>query len=100
MGQRPDLPPLPYRARPPQVLLGVGAQLVVSCAAALAGPLGGAPARSLLFPGAAGPGGGRARLGLWLAAAAAAAGSVGSARRPLPSSAETLAACAAALALI
>src|SRR3954463_8428695 len=84
MGQRPDIPPLPYRARPPQVLLGVGALLVVSCAAALAGALGGEPAR----------------IGLLLAAAAAAAGAVGGAGRPLPGSAETLAACAVALALI
>src|SRR5436305_824661 len=84
MGQRPDIPPFPYRARPPQVLLGVGALLVVSCAAALAGALGGEPAR----------------VGLVLAAAAAAAWSVRSALRPLPSSAETLAACAVALALI
>src|SRR3954465_4247427 len=97
MEQRPDIPPFPYRARPPQVLLGVGALLVVSCAAALAGALGGEPGRVGVGPAA---GGEPARVGLVLAAAAAAAWSVRSALRPLPSSAETLAACAVALALI
>jgi hypothetical protein len=43
------LPPLPYRARPPQVLLGVGAVLVVSAAAAVASTYGGSPARALLL---------------------------------------------------
>src|SRR5215217_3966450 len=43
------LPPLPYRARPPQVLLGVGAVLVVSAAAAVVSAYGGAPARGLLL---------------------------------------------------
>ena len=42
-------PPLPYRARPPQVLLGVGAVLLVSAGAALASAHGGAPARLLLL---------------------------------------------------
>jgi hypothetical protein len=41
--------PLPYRARPPQVLLGVGAVLLVSAGAALASAHGGAPARLLLL---------------------------------------------------
>ena len=40
------LPPLPYRARPPQVLLGVGAVLLVSAGAAVASAYGGAPARA------------------------------------------------------
>ena len=43
------LPPLPYRARPPQVLLGVGAVLLVSAGATVASAYGGAPARLLLL---------------------------------------------------
>jgi hypothetical protein len=41
--------PLSYRARPPQVLLGVGAVLLVSAGAALASAHGGSPARLLLL---------------------------------------------------
>ena len=76
-------PPLPYRARPPQVLLGVGAVLVVGAAAALVSAYGGGPARGLL-----------------LALAAAAGGSsLGAARRGLRSSEEVLAGCATGIAL-
>src|SRR4051812_5494125 len=76
-------PPLPYRARPPQVLLGVGAVLVVGAAAALVSAYGGGPARGLL-----------------LALAAAAGGlSLSAARRGLRSSEEVLAACATGIAL-
>jgi hypothetical protein len=52
MGQPVDtapLPPLPYRARPPQVLLGIGAVLVVCAAAALVSAYAGGPARALLL---------------------------------------------------
>ncbi|SOD98851.1 SCO7613 C-terminal domain-containing membrane protein [Blastococcus haudaquaticus] len=77
-------PPLPYRARPPQVLLGVGAVLLVSAAATVASAYGGGPVRVLL-----------------LALAAVAAGaSLRAARSRLRSSEETLAASAAALALV
>jgi hypothetical protein len=76
-------PPLPYRARPPQVLLGVGAVLLVSAGAAVASAYGGTPIRLLLF-----------------AVAAAVAGfSLRSARVGLRSSEETLAAAAAGLAV-
>jgi hypothetical protein len=77
------LPPLPYRTRPPQVLLGVGAVLLVSAGATLASAYGGALVRTALVALAAG----------------AAAGSVRAARSGLRSSAETLAASAAGLAL-
>ena len=77
------LPPLPYRARPPQVLLGVGAVLLVSAGAAVASAYGGAPARLLLLA----------------VAATAAAFSLRAARTGLTSSEETLAACATGLAL-
>jgi hypothetical protein len=77
------LPPLPYRTRPPQVLLGVGAVLLVSAGAAVASAYGGAPVRLLL-----------------MALAATAAGfSVRAARSRLRSSAETLAASAVGLAV-
>ncbi|CAA9224701.1 MAG: hypothetical protein AVDCRST_MAG52-698 [uncultured Blastococcus sp.] len=78
------LPPLPYRARPPQVLLGVGAVLLVSAGAAIASAYGGGPVRALLL----------------VLAAAAAGSSVRAARSRLRSSQETLAASAAALALV
>jgi hypothetical protein len=75
------LPPLPYRARPPQVLLGVGAVLLVSAGAAVASAYGGGPARLLL-----------------LTLAATAAGlSLRAAWTGLRSSEEILAACAAGL---
>jgi hypothetical protein len=76
-------PPLPYRVRPPQVLLGVGAVLLVGAGAAVASAYGGVPARVLL---------------LALAAAAAAA-SLRADRGRLRSSEETLAASAAGLAI-
>jgi len=78
------LPPLPYRARPPQVLLGVGAVLLVSAGAAVASAYGGWPVRVLLL----------------VLAAVAAAASLRAAHSRLRSSEETLAASAAALALI
>jgi hypothetical protein len=75
------LPPLPYRTRPPQVLLGVGAVLLVSAGAALASRYGGGPARLLL-----------------LALAVTAAGfSLRAAWTRLRSSEEILAACATGL---
>src|SRR3954453_17561247 len=77
------VPPLPYRARPPQVLLGVGAVLVISAAAAVVGAYGGIAAR---FP-------------LPLLAVAAAGGSLLASLQALRSTEETLAACAAGLAL-
>src|SRR5687767_2325839 len=76
-------PPLPYRARPPQVLLGVGAVLLVSAGAAVASAYGGGPARVLLLA----------------LAAATAWFSVRAARTGLRSSEETLAASTAGLAL-
>ena len=77
------LPPLPYRTRPPQVLLGVGAVLLVSAGGAVASAYGGGLARLLL-----------------LALAAATAGfSLRAARGGLRSSEETLAASTAGLAL-
>jgi hypothetical protein len=75
--------PLPYRARPAQVLLGVGAVLLVSAGAAVASAYGGLPARLLLVA----------------LAAAAATFSVRAARAGLRSSEETLAASAAGLAV-
>jgi hypothetical protein len=77
------LPPVPYRARPPQVLLGVGAVLLVSAGATLASAYGGSPARLLLL----------------VLAAATAWFSLRAARSRLRSSEETLAASAAGLAL-
>ena len=74
--------PLPARLRPPQVLLGVGAVLLV--AAGLAGP-------SLA--------GGAARLGLLLLALVAGCASAWAARARLRSTEEACAAAAAALAL-
>lgn len=76
--------PLPYRARALQVLLGVGAVLVVSGAAALAGSGGGSVAR----------------VPLAFLAVPPAALSVYAARRGLRATEETLAACAAGLALV
>jgi hypothetical protein len=77
------LPPLPYRARPPQVLLGVGAVLLVSAGAAVASAYGGTVARVLLLP----------------LAAVAAGFAVRAARARLRSSEEVLAASAAGLAV-
>ena len=77
--------PLPahYRVRPPQVLLGVGAVLLVSAGAAVASTWGGAPVRLLL-----------------IALAVAIAGlSFRAARAGLRSSEETLAAAAAGLGI-
>ena len=76
-------PPLPYRARPPQVLLGVGAVLLLSAGATVASAYGGGPARLLLF----------------VLAAIAAAFSLRAGRTHLTSSEEILAACATGLAL-
>ncbi|GAA3161495.1 hypothetical protein GCM10010531_11450 [Blastococcus jejuensis] len=76
-------PPLPYRVRPPQVLLGVGAVLLVSAGATLASAHGGPWARALLL----------------VLAVVAAAVSVLAARARLRSAPEVLAATAAALAL-
>lgn len=82
VAERPS-PPLPSRARPPQVLLAVGAVLLVSAGAAVASASGGTGARILL-----------------LALAAVVAGAaLHAARQRLRSSAETLAASAAGLAL-
>jgi len=79
----PEHASLPLRARPPQVLLGVGAVLLVSAGAAVASAYGGTPIRLVL-----------------LAVAAAVAGfSLRSARARLRSSEETLAASAAGLAV-
>ncbi len=77
------MPPFPYRTRPPQVLLGVGAVLLVTGAAVLATTYGGPVAQLLLL----------------LAAAGAAALSLRSSAARLRSSAETYAACAAGLGL-
>jgi hypothetical protein len=76
--------PLPYRARALQVLLGVGAVLVDSGAAAVAGASGGSAAR----------------LPLAFLAVPLAAFSVHAARRGLRATEETLAACSAGLALV
>jgi hypothetical protein len=79
----PPAPPLRDRARPPQVLLGVGAVLLVTAGAAVAAAHGGIAARVLL-----------------LALAVTAAGcSLRASRSGLRASEETLAACAAGLAL-
>jgi hypothetical protein len=77
------LPPLPYRTRPPQVLLAVGAVLLVSAGAAVASASGGGPVRLLLVA----------------LAAAATWFSLRASRTGLRSSEETLAASAAGLAL-
>ncbi len=77
------VPPLPYRTRPAQVLLAVGAVLLVTAAAALASASGGVLARVLLL----------------VACAGVAALSLPAAGARLRSSAETLAACAAGLGL-
>ncbi|MDP5182437.1 hypothetical protein QOZ88_07280 [Blastococcus sp. BMG 814] len=79
----PPVPPFPYAASPPQVLLAVGAVLLVSGAAALASVQGGP-----LVSGA-----------LLVLAGVAAAGSVRADRSRLRSSAETFAASSAGLAL-
>lgn len=76
-------PPLPYLLRPLQVLLGVGAVLVVSAAATVAAAYGGGPARVLLLA----------------LALAAAAGSLLADRGRLRSSEELLAASAAGIAI-
>ncbi|WP_448618627.1 SCO7613 C-terminal domain-containing membrane protein [Geodermatophilus sp. URMC 65] len=83
MGSAP-VPPLPYRARPSQLLLVVGAVLVVSAGGAAAAVYGGGSARVLL---------------LALAAAAAGASAWGSHAR-LRATEETLAAAAVALAVL
>ncbi|MGY2085340.1 SCO7613 C-terminal domain-containing membrane protein [Blastococcus sp. SYSU DS0539] len=77
------VPPLPYRARPPQVLLAVGAVLLVSAGATLASASGGPLVRSALL----------------VLAVAAATGSIRADRSGLRSSTETFAASAAGLAL-
>ncbi|MCV2487987.1 hypothetical protein OF117_01310 [Geodermatophilus sp. YIM 151500] len=86
MGAAPPsttVPPLPFRSRPPHVLLAVGAVLLVTAVSTLASAHGGPWARWVLF-----------------AAAVAVAGvSLGVARARLRGSAETLAASAAGLAL-
>lgn len=77
------LPPLPYRSRPPQVLLGVGAVLLLSAGGTVAAAYGGGPARVLLVALAA--------CTAWF--------SLRAARSGLRSSEETLAASTAGLAL-
>ncbi|MCU1668400.1 MAG: hypothetical protein JWP40_1327 [Blastococcus sp.] len=76
-------PPLPYRVRPPQVLLGVGATLLVTAAATVASVSGGSAADWALI----------------VLATVSAALSLGASRTKLHSSEVTLAACAAGLAL-
>ena len=75
--------PLPLRARPPQVLLGVGAVLLVT-AGATAGSISG----------------GAAHWALAVLAVVSAALSLGAASRGLRSSEETFAACSAGLGLV
>ena len=75
--------PLPLRARPPQVLLGVGAALLVTAGAAVASSSGGGPAHWSLLA----------------LAVLAAALSLGATRTGLRSSEETFAACAAGLGM-
>lgn len=75
--------PLPYRVRPPQVLLGVGAVLLASAGATVASAYGGSWARALLV----------------VLAGVAAGLALQAARARLRSSAETLAASATGLAL-
>jgi hypothetical protein len=74
---------LPLRARPPEVLLGVGAVLLVSAAAGVVSAHGGVVVRALLVTLAA--------VAAWF--------SVRAARNRLRSSQEVLAACAAGLAI-
>jgi hypothetical protein len=76
-------PPLAYRARPAQVLLGVGAVLVVGAGAAVASAYGGLLVRALLV----------------VLAGAATWFSLRAARNRLRSSQEVLAACGAGLAV-
>jgi hypothetical protein len=76
-------PPLPLRARPPQVLLGVGAALLVTAAAVVASAYGDGWAHGALFAGAA----------------IAAALSLRASALRLRSSEETFAVCATALGL-
>ncbi|WP_448609124.1 SCO7613 C-terminal domain-containing membrane protein [Geodermatophilus sp. URMC 60] len=83
MGSAP-VPPLPYRARPPQLLLVVGAVLVVSAGGTAAAVYGDGSARVLLVA---------------LAAVAAGASAWGSHAR-LRATEETLAAAAVALAVL
>src|SRR3954469_16022125 len=80
---RPEAPPLPYRARLPQVLLGVGAVLLVSAGATVASAYGGIVVRLLLL----------------VVAGTAAWFSVRAAHSGLRSSEEVLAACTAGLAI-
>jgi hypothetical protein len=75
--------PLPYRTRPPQVLLGVGAALLVSAGGAVASAYGGGPVRLLLLA----------------LAAATTCFSLRAARTGLRSSEETFAASTVGLAL-
>lgn len=75
--------PLPLRARPPQVLLGVGAALLVTAGAAVASSSGG----------------GVAHWSLLALAVLAAALALGASRRGLRSSEETFAACGAGLGM-
>ena len=77
------LPPFPYRARPPQVILGVGAVLLVSAGAAVAAVYGGLVVRLVLVV--------LAVVATWF--------SLRAARSRLRSSEEVLAACAAGLAV-
>lgn len=77
-------PPLPHRARPPQLLLGVGAVLVVSAGGAAAAVYGGGSARVLLLA----------------LAAAAAGGSAWGSHARLRATEEILAAAAVALAVL
>ena len=77
------VPPFPYRARPPQVLLAVGAVLLVSAGAALASAYGGPLVRAAVL----------------LLAVVAAGVSLHADRAGLRTSAETFAASAAGLAL-
>uniref|UniRef100_UPI0012FFD4AC SCO7613 C-terminal domain-containing membrane protein n=1 Tax=Blastococcus atacamensis TaxID=2070508 RepID=UPI0012FFD4AC len=83
MGQPVTVPPFPYRTRPPQVLLVVGAVLLVSAGATLASAFGGPLVRTVVLA----------------LAAVAAAVSVRADRAGLRSSAETFAATAAGLGL-
>jgi hypothetical protein len=75
---------LPDRTRPPQVLLGVGAVLLVSAGAAVASAHGGPPVRALLIA--------LAGASIW--------SSLRAARNQLRSSREILAACGAGLAVV
>src|SRR3954464_13677083 len=75
-GEGVGTPPLPYRVRPPQILLGVGAVLLVSAGAAVVSAHGGPWTRALLL----------------VLAVAAAGGSLLAARSGLRTSPEVLAA--------